>query len=290
MTNKINQSLQPEKIPEPHSPPKPLNTWKHLVAHLCIWFLVVVLVMVYFTSTGSPQAGLLEVGISAMIFVVLFHLVMKFFPVVSKIITSVIVIGFGIALIFVNYHYLKVVKKDASLEQLLVGDLFVHKILKTVKKEPAVFVAREEMPKTVTKPKYEILQPEIFLDQLETTIAKPVLADDDLTSLPLKTLAPMIKTVIARGGEKRVTEAAAYVQAEEISGLLFTTKNCKPIIQPVMTIQDIPFVSRQNFIQETTLVQLQSHKIQSPLSEMVECQNTMIDLNGPLTEGHIPVN
>ena len=111
-----------------------MNTWKHMVAHVCIWFLVIILVMVYFTSTGSPQAGLLEVGVSALIFVALFHLVMKFFPLVSKIITSVIVIGFGIALVFVNYHYLKVVKTDASLKQLLVGDLLVNKILKTIKK------------------------------------------------------------------------------------------------------------------------------------------------------------
>ena len=34
------------------------------------------------------------------------------------------------ALIFVNYHYLKAVKTDASLKQLLVGDLLVQKILK----------------------------------------------------------------------------------------------------------------------------------------------------------------
>ena len=83
-----------------------MNTWKHMVAHVCIWFLVIILVMVYFTSTGSPQAGLLEVGVSALIFVALFHLVMKFFPLVSKIITGNCN-RFGIALIFVNYHYLK---------------------------------------------------------------------------------------------------------------------------------------------------------------------------------------
>ena len=137
MAEKNNQIEKYNKLTEPAglaASRKPMNTWKHMVAHVCIWFLVIVLVMVYFTSTGSPQAGLFEVGGAALIFVVLFHLVMKFFPLVSKIITSVIVIGFGIALIIINYHYLKVVKTDASLKQLLVGDLLVHKILKKNKK------------------------------------------------------------------------------------------------------------------------------------------------------------
>src|SRR3989339_2227672 len=173
MLDKNNRPVEPAKIPPPH---RPMNTWKHMVAYLCIWFLAAVLVMVYFTSTGSPQAGLLEVGVSALIFVALFHLVMKFFPFVSKIITSVIVIGFGIALIFVNYHYLKVVKKDASLKQLLVGDLLVHKILKTIKKEPIVLVTKEEIPQTVSESEHEKLSSAVSPDQLKTTIADPITA------------------------------------------------------------------------------------------------------------------
>ncbi len=82
MLDKNTRPVEPAKIPPPH---RPMNTWKHMVVYFCIWFLVAVLVMVYFTSTGSPQAGLLEVGVSALIFVTLFHLVMKFFPFVSKI-------------------------------------------------------------------------------------------------------------------------------------------------------------------------------------------------------------
>ena len=54
------------------------------------------------------------------------------------------------ALIFVNYHYLKAVKTDASLKQLLVGDLLVQKILKTINKEPLTVVTKEETPKTVS--------------------------------------------------------------------------------------------------------------------------------------------
>lgn len=290
MTNKINQSIEPAKIPSP-PPHKPINTWKHIVAHLCIWFLVVVLVMVYFTSTGSPQAGLLEVGASALIFVVLFHLVMKFFPLITKIITSVIVIGFGIALILVNYHYLKVVKKDASLEQLLVGDLLVHKILKTIKKEPIVLVTREEIPKTVTEPKYEIPQPVISLDQLKTTIADPIMADVDLEALHITTLAPVIKTGTVFMVGKHAMESSISSITEEISGLTFTAKECGPIVQPFLERQALAFLSPLKFIQETSIVQLQSHKIQPPVSETTESiEIPMIKLSEPLKKGRIPIN
>lgn len=288
MTNKINQSIEPAKIPPP-PPHKPMNTWKHLVAHVCIWFLVVVLIMVYFTSTGSPQAGLLEVGTSALIFVVLFHLVMKFFPLVTKIITSVIVIGFGIALILVNYHYLKVVKKDASLKQLLVGDLLVHKILKTVKKEPIAFVIKEEMPETVTEPKYETPQLAISIDQLKTTIANPIIADPELSRITA--LAPVVKagTVFIAG--KYESGISVSNMNEGILDLQFTAKACDPIIQPAMERQYLPFLSLLPFIQETPIEQLQSQKIQPPLSEMTSAATIiMTKLSGPLKESRIPID
>lgn len=260
-----------------------------MVAHVCIWFLVVVLIMVYFTSTGSPQAGLLEVGTSALIFVVLFHLVMKFFPLITKIITSVIVIGFGIALIFVNYHYLKVVKKDASLKQLLVGDLLVHKILKTIKKEPLALVTKEEMPETVTEPKYEIPQPAISLDQLKTTIANPIIADLELSRITA--LAPVVKAGTVFIAEKYEPGTSVRNMNEGILGLQFTTKKCEPIIQPVMERQDLTLLSLLPFIQETSIAQLQSHKIQPPISEMTSAiRIIMTKLSGPLKEGRIPID
>ena len=201
MTDKHNQPIEPAKLPTPH---RPLNTWKHIVAYLCVWFLVVVLVMVYFTSTGSPQAGLLEVGAAALIFVVLFHLVMKFFPLVSKIITSVLIIGFGIAVIYMNYHFLKIVKKDAHLEELLVGDLLVNKIMKTIKKEPITVATKEEIPKVVSKPKYKKHLPSMSPDQLKTTISGPIMAAFEVSHISM--LASVVKEGAALKPEKFKTE------------------------------------------------------------------------------------
>lgn len=287
MTDKNNKSTEPVKIPYPH---KPMNTWKHMVAHVCIWFLVIILVMVYFTSTGSPQAGLLEVGVSALIFVALFHLVMKFFPLVSKIITSVIVIGFGIALVFVNYHYLKVVKTDASLKQLLVGDLLVNKILKTIKKEPITLVTKEEIPQTVSEPKYEKPSSAISPDQLKTTIADTITSVTNLEFLHITPPAPMIKTGTALITEK-CKPAESYVgnMAEEISRLTFITKGREPIVLQVTGEKDLTPSLLLAVIRETPTTALKDQKIQSPISETTASIH-MIKLCEPLKERHTPIN
>lgn len=284
--DKNNKHTEPAKISDPH---KPMNTWKHMVAHVCIWFLVIVLVMVYFTSTGSPQAGLLEVGVSALIFVALFHLVMKFFPHVTKIITSVIVIGFGIALILVNYHYLKVVNKDASLKQLLVGDLLVHKILRTINKEPIALVTKEGIPQTVSESKYEKPSLVISLDQLKTTIADPITASVNLALLPITPPAPMIKTGTAFATKKNNMELYVGNMADEISRLPFTTKEREPIVQQVAERKDIMPSFLPGVIRETSITSLKDQKIQRPISGTTSAIH-MIKLCDPLKEGRIPIN
>lgn len=256
-----------EKVP---AKVKPMNTWKHMVAHVCIWFLVIVLVMVYFTSTGSPQAGLLEVGMSALIFVVLFHLVMKYFPLVSKIITSVIAIGFGIALIFVNYHYLKVVKTDASLKQLLVGDLLVHKILKTIKKEPIALVIKKENPQAVTEPKSKTPAPAASLDQLKTSIAEPIASDTNVELLHVTSLEPAITSEALSIDERYKIEPFTGKMVKEISHFPFSVKECEPTIRCITEKNDMSYAMLLGVIQDTPITGLKEQKIQPPLSGKIE--------------------
>lgn len=238
-----------------------------MVAHVCIWFLVIVLVMVYFTSTGSPQAGLLEVGVSAFIFVALFHLVMKFFPFVSKIITSVIAIGFGIALIFVNYHYLKVVKTDATLKQLLVGDLLVHKIVKTVQKEPIALLMKKEMPQAVPETKPEQPSPAVSLDQLNTTIAEPMTSDMNSEALQVTPLEPVIKTKTLFINEQHTLGLYRGNTPGEILPLPIKVKNREPVIQHATERSDMSYVLLPGVMQDTAIAELKEPKIQPPLSE-----------------------
>lgn len=285
MTSKDNQLIEPSRVPTPH---RPMSTGKHIVAYLCIWFLVVVLVMVYFTSTGSPQAGLLEVGISAFIFVGLFHLVIKYFPLISKIFTSVIVVGFGIALICVNYHFLKVVKKDAPLEQLLVGDLLVNKIMKTIKKEPITFAAKEVVPKAVAKPRYEKSLPVISLDQLKKALASPTTAKLEVSHIVI-VLAPMVKMCPTFIVEKYKGEMPVGNTNMEISGPEFTPKECESMIQEVLDRKGITFLSLFKFIREMSTPVLEVNKIQSLVSETTTLIH-LVELSEPLKEGRIPVN
>lgn len=255
---------EPPMIP---APPRPMNTWKHLVAHICIWFLVIVLVMVYFTSTGSPQAGLLEVGISAFIFVALFHLIMKFFPLVSKIITSVIAIGFGIALVFVNYHYLKVVKTDATLKELLVGDLLVHKIVKTVQKEPITLLTKKEMPPPVRESKPEKPPTPVSFDQLNMIIAEPLTSDMNAGVLQVTSVEPAIKTKTLAPHEKYTLHSLTSNMPGEIARLPFTVKDCEPAIQHVAERNDLNYAILPGALQDTPHTELNERKIRPPLSE-----------------------
>lgn len=254
--------VEPERM---LSPQRPMNTWKHMIVHVCILFLVIVLVMVYFSSTGSPQAGLLEVGISAFIFVALFHLVMKFFPFVSKIITSVIAIGFGIALIFVNYHYLKVVKTDATLRQLLVGDLLVHKIVKTIQKEPISVLTKKEIPQAVPETKPEQLSPAVSLDQLATTIAEPMTSDMHSEALQLTPLEHVIKSKTLFFNEKH----ASGLDGDNTPGkiLPFIVKTHEPVIQEVAEKNDMSCAILLGVMQDAPSAKLKEPRIQSPLSE-----------------------
>ncbi|HHT9122090.1 MAG TPA: hypothetical protein ACFYEF_04395, partial [Candidatus Wunengus sp. YC63] len=282
--DKNTRPVEPAKIPPPH---RPMNTWKHMVAYLCIWFLVAVLVMVYFTSTGSPQAGLLEVGVSALIFVILFHLVMKFFPFVSKIITSVLVIGFGIALIYVNYHFLRVVKKDAHLEELLVGDLLVKKIMKTIKKEPIAVAVKEKIPKAVPKPEYEKPPPAMILEQLKMSIADPTRSE--IAFSYITALSPAIKAGTTLMAEKYKTETIVSTMRTEVSGLEFATKGCELLPLESTDSRELTLLPPLNFIHEVPVMTFEKPRLQSPISEM----NTFIQfikLHGPIKDNRIPIN
>lgn len=253
-----------------------------MVAYLCIWFLVAVLVMVYFTSTGSPQAGLLEVGASALIFVILFHLVMKFFPLVSKIITSVLVIGLGIALIYMNYHFLKVVKKDAHLEELLVGDLLVKKIMKTIKKEPIAVAIKEEIPKAVSKP-----PPAMTLGQLKMSIADPTRPEIEFSYITA--LSPAIKAGTTLVARKYKTETIVSNMRTEVSGLEFTTKGRELLPLEFTNSRELTLLPPLNFIHEVPVLTFEEPRLQSPISEM----NTFIQfikLHGPIKDNRIPIN
>jgi len=259
---------------------KTTSTWKHLVVHLCI--------LVYFTSTGSPQAGLLEVGICAFFFTVLFHFVVKFFPLVSKIITSLLIIGFSVALIFINYHFLKVVKKDAPLEQLLVGDLFVKKIMKTVKNESTPLKTEEELLTTTKGRKQEGAAPLTNLDkQLTVIIAKPVTAE--VKSPKITKLATVNKGGFLLETKKQGNRLVSKNLHSEIPLSEMTIKKDEQMVTAFLEKRALKLLSHLSCIHDELNFVLTEQKIQAPFPEPIMAAIHFTEVHSPFIEDKTPV-
>lgn len=284
MTGKNNQSLEPPKHYPSHIHTK---SWHRMVANFCIFFLVVTLTMVYFSSTGKPQAGLLEIGISAFLFCILFHLVMKFFPLISKIITSLLVIGFAVSLVYINYHFLKVEKKEATLEELLVGDLFVHKIRKTFKKEPVTLVVKEDISEQVSvqedKVSLEIPSP----DKLKMTISNPVVSS--FKSEFIAILSPVFKegtVIIEKPYKREIDDKYIHLGIPGIPPV--ARKSAQQIYEPIDKNKFF-YLSFSPCIKQKNLAASVQRIIQQPISEGVGTVHE-IKLCKPIVENRIPID
>lgn len=224
------------KLPRPPTPGRHMGTWKYIVAYLCIWFMVVAFILVYFTSTGSPQAGIIEVGIFTSIFVFLFHLVIRFFPFISKIFSSVVIIGLGIALIYINYYFLRTVKKDAPFEQLLIGDLLLKKIIKNTGEDQTPIAIKKN--KEVHK--YEKPLPVISLNQLEKSMEAPTMAGSLLSNVIVITPIHPVKESAISLMEKYSTESPKY---EKTLPALPLDRLKKFITGPVAAKYELPHIT-----------------------------------------------
>lgn len=284
MTGKNNQSLEPPKYP-------PLRThtksWHRMVANFCIFFLVISIVMLYFSYTGKPQAGLLEMGVSAFLFCVLFHLVMKFFPLISKIITSLLIIGFAVSLVCINYHFLKVEKKDASLEELLVGDLFVNKIMKTFRKEPVSLALKGGVPEQVSVQKDSVPLAMPSLDQLKMTLSNPI--SSKFTSKYSVALSPAMKegTLFLKESYKGDIDSK-YIQPGIFGILAATTESGPPIYEPIDNGDFVSF-SLSACNKEKLLTASDMRIIQLPISIGVGATHE-IKLCNPIRENRVPID
>lgn len=260
--------------------------WRHIIVYLCIWFLIVALILVYFTITGSPQAGLLEIGISTLIFVFSFYFIIKFFPSISKIFSLVIVTGFGIALVYMNYHFLKIVKKDASFEQLLVGDLLTNKIVKSIKRQSIALEAEEGISQI--NQKYEKSLQAISLDQLKKPVSNFTIAEPELSSLKPPALSMRAEPSFVVEKYKIDVPVIGNISTG-IHGLGFT-KNGKPMILERPDNNSHILSSHFNPIREASNMILNIHKIHLSLSEDHIGTIPVMNLSRPLKEGRILID
>jgi len=101
------------------------------MVYTCIAFFVIAVVFVSFTYSGKWQAGLIEVGCSAFLFVIFLHILRIVIPQSSgKIITALSAI-IVVMLIYANYSLQRNKHKKYTFKEILVGDLLVRKIIGT---------------------------------------------------------------------------------------------------------------------------------------------------------------
>lgn len=281
MVHKNNQTPEQITAPAGHR----LLIGKHIVVYLCIWFLVIALVMFYFTITGSPQAGLLEIGISAFIFIISFYFVIRFFPYIAKIFSLAIVTVFGLVLIYMNYHFLKLVKNDASFKQLLVGDLFVRKIMRTFEGQSIILANRGGI--SGTTPNHEKPLQTISLDQLKKSVA-----DLSVAGLQSPHIAPpesLIKAKPSSPGEKyEITPLMKSIRSG-VLGLEWKKEDGSMIRESLDRDGFIP-LPQGKFIQETPVAILEAGKTQPPLIEKATGITPAANLNKPLKETKISID
>ena len=104
---------------------------KSAILYTCITFFLLAVVFVGFTYSGKWQAGLIEVGCSAFLFVILLHILKIIIPQSSgKIITTLSVI-IVVMLIYANYSLQRNKHKGYTFKELLVGDLLVKRLVGT---------------------------------------------------------------------------------------------------------------------------------------------------------------
>jgi hypothetical protein len=126
-------------------------------------------VFVGLTYSGKWQAGLIEVGCSAFLFVIFLHILKIITPQSSgKIVTALSVI-IVVMLVYANYSLQRNEHKEYTFKELLVGDLLVKKLIGT----------HEELPDELLSKRLEDVIPGEFAqtktekDTIESPFEKP---------------------------------------------------------------------------------------------------------------------
>ena len=116
---------------------------KRTILYTCITFFVMTVVFAGLTYSGKWQAGLIEIGCSAFLFVIFLHVLKIIIPQFSgKILTALSVIIAAI-LIYANYGLQKNQHQEYTFKELLVGDLLVKKLIGTHEKLPDELLAKK---------------------------------------------------------------------------------------------------------------------------------------------------
>ena len=99
-----------------------------IILYTTIAFFVIAVIFVGFSYHGKWQAGLIEVGSAAFLFIIFLHILKAVIPQYSGKIFTTLSILIILMLIFINFSLQRNMKKRYTFKELLVGDLLVKKL------------------------------------------------------------------------------------------------------------------------------------------------------------------
>ncbi|MCP4264576.1 MAG: hypothetical protein GY777_03205 [Candidatus Brocadiaceae bacterium] len=158
------------------------------IIYTCIAFFVIAVIFVSFTYNGKWQAGLIEVGSSALLFVIFLHILKIIIPQSSGKIITTLSILIAVMLIYANLSLQRNKNKEYTLNDLLVGDLLVKKLVGKHEELPDEQLAKRlknVIPGSVAQTKTEN-------DTIESPFEKP---EKDLMGEPVTLPIDQLSTV-----------------------------------------------------------------------------------------------
>lgn len=173
---------------EPDNPTSSHGRFNRIIIYTCIAFFVIAVIFVSFTYNGKWQAGLIEVGSSAFLFVIFLHILKIIIPQSSGKIITTLSILIAVMLIYANLSLQRNKNKEYTFNELLVGDLLVKKLVGKHEEPPDEQLAKRlknVIPGSVAQTKTEN-------DTIESPFEKP---EKDLMGEPVTLPIDKLSTV-----------------------------------------------------------------------------------------------
>ncbi len=186
----------------------PHNKFNTAIIYACIAFFIIAVIFVSFTYNGKWQAGLIEVGSAAFLFVIFLHVLKAVMPQSSGKIITILSILIAAILIFTNFSLQRDMKKEYTFKELLVGDLLVKKLAGKHEDLPVQQLAKRienVIPGSVSQTKTE-------KDTIESPFEKP---EKDLMGEPVT--VPIEKLIAVSTPVHKGREHSFYVPEETIT-------------------------------------------------------------------------
>ena len=101
---------------------------KSILIYLCITFFIITVVFIYLTFKGKPQAGLIEVGCSSVLFVFFLYILQKVYPKATGTVSIILSVLLAVAFILSNYYLQVKEDEEYTLKEIVVGDLLTKKL------------------------------------------------------------------------------------------------------------------------------------------------------------------